>query len=157
MPSYNCVPKFFKKYSFNDWELFHPSISYELELNANIDKAMLLLELKMECGVLNNQSNSKSINMEELVTIGAASTILNPSKLYYGIKVWRANSTFVPTSSMERSIPLNSWWTRYYNIGGGVGGGGGRVGEGSASQRTIGGWKLKMRVESAISVVTTNC
>ena len=87
MPSYNCVPKFFKKYSFNDRELFHPSISYELELNANIDKAMLLLELKMECGVLNNQSNSVSINTEELVTIGADSTILNPSKLYYSIKV----------------------------------------------------------------------
>lgn len=87
MPSYNCVPKFFKKYLFNDRELFHPFISYELELNANIDKAMLLLELKMECGVLNNQSSSMSINTEELVTIGADSTILNHSKLYYGIKV----------------------------------------------------------------------
>jgi hypothetical protein len=87
MPPYNCVPKFFKKYLSSERELFHSSISYELELNANIDKAMLLLELKMECGVLNNQSYSMSINTEELVTIGAASTILNPSKLYYGIKV----------------------------------------------------------------------
>jgi hypothetical protein len=52
--------------------------------SALANKSMLLLELRKACGSLYNKSNSMSINTQELLTIGTASTIFNPAKSYYG-------------------------------------------------------------------------
>jgi hypothetical protein len=49
------------------------------------NKAMLLLELRKACGALYAKTGSMSINSQELLTIGSASTVVNPAKSYYGV------------------------------------------------------------------------
>jgi hypothetical protein len=74
--------------------------------SALANKSMLLLELRKACGSLYNKSNSMSINTQELLTIGTASTIVNPAKSYYGVNtevIQGSNSVLLSGTSTNNS------------------------------------------------------
>lgn len=74
--------------------------------SAVANKAMLLLELRKACGSLYNKSNSMSINTQELLTIGTASTVVNPAKSYYGVNtevIQGSNSVLLSGTSTNNS------------------------------------------------------
>jgi hypothetical protein len=74
--------------------------------SAVANKAMLLLELRKACGALYNKTGSMSINTQELLTIGTASTVVNPAKSYYGVNteiLQGSNSVLLSGSSTNNS------------------------------------------------------
>jgi hypothetical protein len=74
--------------------------------SALANKSMLLIELRKACGSLYNKSNSMSINTQELLTIGTASTIVNPAKSYYGVNtevIQDSNSVLLSGTSTNNS------------------------------------------------------
>ena len=72
------------------------------------NKGMLLLELKKACGSLYNKSNSMSINTQELLTIGTASTIVNPAKSYYGVctEVLQGSTSVLLSGTSTNNSPV---------------------------------------------------
>jgi hypothetical protein len=72
------------------------------------NRAMLLLELKKACGGLYNKSNTMSINNQELLTIGTASTVVNPAKSYYGVstQVLQGSESVLLSGTSTNNSPI---------------------------------------------------
>jgi hypothetical protein len=72
------------------------------------NKAMLLLELKKACGGLYNKSNTMAINNQELLTIGTASTVVNPAKSYYGVstQVLQGSDSVLLSGTSTNNSPI---------------------------------------------------
>jgi hypothetical protein len=72
------------------------------------DRAMLLLEIRKACGGLYNKSNTMSINNQELLTIGTASTVVNPSKSYYGVstQVLQGSESVLLSGTSTNNSPI---------------------------------------------------
>ena len=64
-------------------------------------RGTLLLELKKAVGSLYDKHNSMSINLQEYLTLGTASTTVNPAKVYYGVNTEQLQSDSVLLSGVS--------------------------------------------------------
>lgn len=68
-------------------------------------RGTLLLELKKAIGGIYDKNNSMSINQQEYLTLGQASTLVNPAKVYYGCntQVIQSNNVLLSGVSTQNS------------------------------------------------------
>jgi hypothetical protein len=59
------------------------------------------LELKKAVGSLYNKHNSMSINQQEYLSLGTASTVVNPAKVYYAVNTEQIQSNSVLLSGVS--------------------------------------------------------
>ena len=73
--------------------------------SAAAHRATLHLELRKAVGSLYDKKNTMSINTQEYLTIGTASTVVNPAKVYYGCstEVIQSNSVLLSGVSTQNS------------------------------------------------------
>lgn len=73
--------------------------------SAAAHRATLHLELRKAVGSLYDKKNTMSINTQEYLTIGTASTVVNPAKVYYGVstEVIQSNSVLLSGTSTQNS------------------------------------------------------
>ena len=73
--------------------------------SAPANRATLHLELRKAVGSLYDKKNTMSINTQEYLTIGTASTVVNPAKVYYGVstEVIQSNSVLLSGTSTQNS------------------------------------------------------
>ena len=73
--------------------------------SAPANRATLHLELRKAVGSLYNKSNTMSINTQEYLTIGTASSVVNPAIVYYGVstEVIQSNSVLLSGVSTQNS------------------------------------------------------
>ena len=64
-------------------------------------RGTLQLELKKALGSLYDKKNSMSINTQEYLTLGTASTVVNPAKVYYGVNTQTIQSYDVLLSGVS--------------------------------------------------------
>jgi hypothetical protein len=67
------------------------------------------LELKKAVGSLYDKHNSMSINTQEFLTLGTASSIHNPAKVYYGVNTEQLQSNSVLLSGVStQNTPITA-------------------------------------------------
>ena len=69
--------------------------------SAVASRGTLFLELKKAVGSLYNKHNSMSINQQEYLTLGTASTVVNPAKVYYAVNTEQIQSNSVLLSGVS--------------------------------------------------------
>jgi hypothetical protein len=72
-------------------------------------RGTLLLELKKAVGCLYDEKSGMSINTQEFLTLGTASSITNPAKVYYGVNTEQLQSNSVLLSGVStQNTPITA-------------------------------------------------